>query len=308
MNTNKTKKIFIDTDCGMDDIIAISMLLLDTGTFIKGISTVRGLTSPIVGANNLRKILRYLSKNISVAAGSSIPINPTRQTNRFPKQDIINSSSLSFLDDLIGKTIRPVKTTGFCIEDYIFKSTTGGVDFLCLGPLTNVAKTINRYGDRFLKNINRLIIMGGAVFSPGNVPPQKKAEYNFFLDPEAANIVLGAEVPKILIATDATRYVPVSTKSKKEIARLKPRKRACKLIQKIITANQKDFNYFYDPLTAGIIINPQIATQSKKVALQTSIGYLNLGRCFLKNNQVNINLVTKIDKGKFFALLSQNLK
>jgi purine nucleosidase/pyrimidine-specific ribonucleoside hydrolase len=78
------------------------------------------------------------------------------------------------------------------------------LEVVALGPLTNLALALERGRERLLR-IRRLVVMGGAVAVPGNVTPA--AEFNVYVDPEAAALVLGAGLPVELIPLDVTRQV-----------------------------------------------------------------------------------------------------
>jgi len=300
------QKIFIDTDCGMDDIIAISMLASDENILIKGITTVRGLTDPSTGMNNLEAILKFLGKKINISAGSKYPLKLVRRKNMFPKQDIINSSKLSFLTELIGNSKKSQgKSDKF--NKFIYRAICEDkkkTTILCLGPLTNIAKVINQYGSKFTKKIDKLVIMGGAVFTPGNVSLSKKAEYNFYLDPEAARMVLQSGIPIILVPIDSAKFVPATKYLKDKISRKKPKMKTGKLIQKIIVANRKDFQFFYDPLAASILIDPKIILDTKQIGLTVN----SQGQSLTTKRSDKINLITKVSRNKFNALLYRKLE
>jgi len=91
------------------------------------------------------------------------------------------------------------------------------VTLVATGPLTNIAQWLERYpGDR--EAVGRLVIMGGNVDVPGNIivpgftdgHPNTTAEWNFFIDPVAADRVLAAGLPTVLVGLDVTNEVPVT--------------------------------------------------------------------------------------------------
>lgn len=306
---NMKQKIFIDTDSGMDDIIAIAMIISSGKYTIQGITTVRGLVTPTVGKKNLLKILVYLNCDTKVFSGSKSALNNRRNNYSFPTQDKINSSKLVCLNDLlvnikIEKQICPA-------YDYLFKITNSDkekITLLCLGPLTNIAKTIQKYGMEFIQNIRQIIIMGGAVFTPGNVSPSKIAEYNIFMDPEAAQVVFSSKIPIKLVSLDATKYVPASDDLKIIINEIKTKSKCGQIIQKIILANKNDFDYFYDPLAAGILIDPKIGLQSKSTGIKVSLNSINAGQTLATQESTNVKVITKVDSDKFTKILLNSIK
>jgi inosine-uridine nucleoside N-ribohydrolase len=284
--------LLIDTDSGMDDIIAISMLVNSPNISIIGISTVYGLVNPVQGANNLKRILAYYGAGIDISAGSTRSLSGSSRNNQFPPIDQKRSSELPFLQTIIPKT-----TNTICkersIERWICKKITISntkVTIVALGPLTNIAKTIQSYGNICTKNIEKIICMGGAIHCAGNVLPSFQAEYNFYLDPTSANIVLQSGIPIELVSLDATKFVPVTKNIIKEITKITPLNQIGRVIRQIILNNKSDFVCFYDPLVAGIILNPSICKytaqhayavkqigpmQGKVVQKQKSKGYIS---------------------------------
>ncbi len=298
------RQILIDTDSGMDDIIALNMVASEKNISIKGIVTTRGLTNPSTGKNNFLKILKFLEKKIDVSAGSKSPLKSKRLKNVFPEQDIINSSELLFLGPYIGKGIRQKNNDKYL--DFIYKkiSGTGKTTILCLGPLTNIAKAVKKFGTALKSKIDRLIIMGGAVFNKGNVEPLMLAEYNFYLDPEAANFIFGSGINIVLIATDVTRFVPATDAIKKKISEKSPKTNEGKIIRKTIVSNNKDFRFFYDPLAASILIDSKIVLKSKMLGLKIK----ETGQSVPYSKFKNVKLITKVDANKFYKLLFQKLE
>ena len=302
------QKIIIDTDSGMDDIIAIAMIISSGNFLIKVITTVRGLVTPIIGKKNLSKIINFFDTKIKIVSGLDTPINKNRLKFSFPDSDRVNSTKLTFLKSLL----KPVKIQKqkYKVEDFIYKQakTSGGISLLCLGPLTNIAKVIQKYGIEFTKNINEITIMGGAVYASGNVAPAKYAEYNIFLDPEAAEIVFCSGVQINLVSIDATKFAPATTKLKNKIENYKPKTKYGEIIKSIIIANKNDFDYFYDPLAAGVLIDPKIIIESKNVKIKIAQKGINVGQTLPTAGLKNVGVITQINSKRFFNLLKKTIQ
>ena len=82
------------------------------------------------------------------------------------------------------------------------------VEIVTLGPLTNIADTL-RKSRTFASRVTGITLMGGALNVAGNVPGSK-AEWNFYVDPRATDIVLRSGIPWTLVPLDATNTVPQS--------------------------------------------------------------------------------------------------
>lgn len=292
------KQIIIDTDSGMDDIIAMCMILQSKNLNIKAINTVLGLVDPESGKENIKSILRYLNINIPIYIGAKYQLNRKRIKNKFPTRNIINSTKLMFLSEMMIGSVRQKKYTKLVISK--FKDTT----LLCLGPLTNIARLITKYGDSFTSKVNEVIIMGGSVFRNGNVGPSMLAEYNFYLDPEAAQIVFNSNLKITLVSMDSTQYVPATIEFNEKIYKLKPVTKLGKVIQKTISSNDLDFRYFYDPLAAAILIDPSIIESLNFIGLKVK----SSGQSVVSNKTNKIKIITKINTAKFYKLLLESIK
>ena len=75
----------------------------------------------------------------------------------------------------------------------------GHCTLLCLGPLTNVAEALLADPGTLQRCLSSVVVMGGAVRVPGNCGPGRRAEFNFYSDPEAARVVFGAGLPLVLL-------------------------------------------------------------------------------------------------------------
>ncbi len=190
------KKIIIDTDPGHDDAIAILMLLAERQLFdILGITTVAGNNALEQVTSNMLKILELTHADIPVAKGSSKPLSrevrPQTQAHGqsgmdgpvlpLPKRQPVPVPGVQFLNELISRSSSPVS-------------------ILALGPLTNIARLLTEYPDVRSK-IDIISLMGGGL-SGGNIT--EAAEFNFYADPEAADIVFRAGIPITMSGLDVT--------------------------------------------------------------------------------------------------------
>lgn len=291
------KNIIIDTDMGVDDIIAINLLLNNPKINVKAISTVKGVADLNTGTQNLARLLTWLGKiTIPIYKG----FKPPKQKVDFPKIDRQRANNLALLKTLSLPKFPSKKICIRKLNNYLSCPTS----LLCLGPLTNIAKIIKN-STNFNKNIKEIIIMGGAVFKPGNIPPNYLCEYNIALDPTAAKIVFASGLPITLVSTDTTKQAPAKNK---EFIRLvlstSPQTKTGEIIKTIIINNRRDFIDFYDPLAAAILVNPKLVTASKKINLTIISDGQTIGQF---NENGNINLVTKINKQAFYKLLINSI-
>ena len=256
--------ILIDTDAGLDDIMAVALLLSQPGVTIDGITVVNGLAHVDAGARNMGRLLDLAGrKRVPVFAGRSQPL---RGTAEFPAE------WRKIADDLLGVPLPPPTRT---LEtkhaaDYLVERLRTGrtaVQILALGPLTNIAEAVQR--DRsIVANIQEIVLMGGAVHVPGNLgdgnvfhTKNTTAEWNIFIDPLAASIVFRSGIPIRLIGLDATNKVPIGREFVNEVE-AKAHSALGQAIAGILKADQEAIDagifYAWDPLAAAAILKPAV--------------------------------------------------
>ncbi|MEM2896943.1 MAG: nucleoside hydrolase [Candidatus Bathyarchaeia archaeon] len=188
------KRLIIDTDCGIDDAIAIMMALSRKDYEILGITTVSGNVDVDKVTRNVLRLLSYLGrKEIPVFKGATKPL----------VQDLI-TGELFHGETGLGKVRLP--ETGKKEESlkapsaiYEVSKKNSSIHLVTLGPLTNLAIALNLYPD--LKDfIEKVTIMGGAI-EFGNIT--RFAEYNLYADPEAAEFVFKSGLKITLLTWDA---------------------------------------------------------------------------------------------------------
>lgn len=207
-----TNKLIIDTDPGIDDAVALAWLLSQTTypVVIVGIGIVAGNTHPDQGANNALTVLHTFNRaDIPLAIGVARPfVYPLSRTNR-----LIHGP-----DGLWFAGAQPPHDAGHCQRDAPafyrdLAQANPGATLLALGPLTNLAQTVQRYPEA-LRALGRIVILGGAK-GTGSVTPV--AEYNFWQDPQAAAIVLAAGLPLTLLPRDTFTAFALSAAEVKEV-------------------------------------------------------------------------------------------
>lgn len=267
----KPRAILIDTDMGCDDIIAICMMLLSDEVSVEGITVVDGVAHLEQGVQNLLRVLELAGRaEIPVAIGASRPLAGQAQ---FPSSDRNEADNLPFLLDILPLTFKAAPIASSAVEFLHSRimQRPGELTIVCLGPLTNIAQLLKKHDLPSPHSFNQIVIMGGAVYAPGNVPlrsnPEiKVAEYNLYIDPVSAHHVLNSGEKIILVGTDVTSLVPTEY-CLERIATITPSRPEAKVIE-IITKNVSTMDYFYDPLTAGIVIDPSIVIASRRLSLR----------------------------------------
>lgn len=189
----KPRNILVDVDAGTDDAWALFILLkaMDAGLCdIKAITCVNGNTAVNHVVRNVLRILKIVGKEtlIPVYKGCAGPIlKPETMTNKF----VHGSDGFGDLkfEDEVNLSLIKSKHAVNAINDHV-QEYPKDIELVFVGPLTNLAMAIRMYGDEVVDNVKAVWIMGGNYMGIGNIT--KSAEFNFYSDPEAAQIVLEA--------------------------------------------------------------------------------------------------------------------
>ncbi|MCG3089879.1 nucleoside hydrolase [Sporosarcina cyprini] len=192
------KKVIIDVDTGIDDAIGICLAAKSGQADILGITTVNGNTSLDQATINTTKVMKLLGReDVPIIKGADRPLL------RDPHFEVSVHGN-----DGIGGALKEMEVTvneeGFA-PDFIIeqaKEHKGELTIILLAPLTNMALAV-RKEPRLKEWVKELVIMGGAVSAPGNITPT--AEYNMYIDPEAAKIVFHSGIPITLVGLDVTQ-------------------------------------------------------------------------------------------------------
>lgn len=195
------EKIIIDTDPGQDDAFAILLALASPELELLGITTVAGNVPLNLTTLNARKICELARcGDVPIHAGCDRPMQVPLRT----AEHVHGSTGLDGYD-LPEPTlpVRPQHGVDFIVET-LRREPAGTVTLCPLGPLTNIATAMTHAPD-IVPRIRRIVLMGGGFFEGGNITPA--AEFNIFVDPDAATIVVGAGVPVTILPLDVTHKV-----------------------------------------------------------------------------------------------------
>ncbi|WLQ15349.1 nucleoside hydrolase [Hahella aquimaris] len=193
--------IIIDTDPGVDDAMAIAFALAHPEIELVGLTTVFG-NVPVARAtrNALALAERFGVPSLPVAQGAKYPL----VQSPLPHPDFVHGADgLGNMDyDAPQGQAVAQSAAEFIVEQA--NRLNGELTVVAIGPLTNLALALKLDPDLPSK-LRSLVIMGGAVDEPGNVSPI--AEANFLSDPHAADVVLGADWPAVIVGLDVTHKI-----------------------------------------------------------------------------------------------------
>ncbi len=199
------RKIIIDTDPGQDDAVAILLALASPEEIeVLGITAVAGNVPLELTAKNARIICELAGKpDVKVYAGCDRPMAKTLVTaEHVHGQTGLNGPKLP--DPVMA--LQDGHGVDFIIDT--LRAEPAGTVTLCpLGPLTHIATAFERAPD-IIEQVQEIVLMGGAYFEVGNITPA--AEFNIYVDPEAAEITFRSGVPIVVMPLDVTHKALVT--------------------------------------------------------------------------------------------------
>lgn len=302
-------KLIIDTDPGHDDAMAILMLLPSEKIDILAITTVAGNSSVKNTTRNACYILNLVKRNnIPVYSGAAKPL----------VRDLIQADvhGASGLDGSTSQMTKKLELTNDAPKQLVrlIKQNPGAVTILALGPLTNIATALE-LDPSIIKKIKNLVIMGGAINVPGN--KSRVAEFNFFVDPEAAKIVLNSNLKIILVPLDACNEILMTKDDIGEFGLGKIGKTLAKMLKPYIK-NIAKFEgvkgaMMYDPLAAYFLLSPaSYKTRLMDIVIETSgeftAGMSVADQRLVSDKNPRIKVVTAINGKKFISDFIKSIK
>lgn len=202
--THSPHQIIIDTDPGQDDAVAILLALASPEVEVLAITTVAGNVPLALTSANARKVCELAGRpDIPVFAGCDRPL----------KRPLITAENVHGKTGLDGielpepqMPLQAQHSVDFIIET-LRNAPEKTITICSLGPMTNTAQALLKAPD-IAARIKRIVLMGGGFFEGGNITPS--AEFNMFVDPDAAKIVFAAGIPLTVIPLDVTHQALTS--------------------------------------------------------------------------------------------------
>jgi len=264
-------KLFIDCDPGVDDSIALLFALNRKDVEIVGISTSVGNVTAAQGADNALRLLKLAGREheIPVCVGAEQPLDGS--VEGFP--EFIHGKNGLGNVTLPESTQKPVDMD---VRDFMYSKAceyAGELVLVTLGRFTNVALTLEKYPD-YVKKIKRVVSMGGAVYSHGNVGPLSEA--NITGDPEAADIAMLQDWDMTLVGLDVTLKTHLTRADINSLLDhcLPEKKEMVNFISEELKyymngsrkQNQTmDYSPLHDPLAMVVTVDPSVVTTKKMV-------------------------------------------
>jgi purine nucleosidase len=302
-------KVIIDCDPGHDDAIAL-MLAVRGKIEMAGVTVVAGNSTLPNTLHNTLRLMAYAGAScVPIYAGCSKPLK--RELYNQSGEKIHGKDGLGEQD--VDETILAPQEEN--AVDFLIRELTESVDritLVCIGPLTNIASAFLKE-PRCKENIAKIMIMGGAVYAPGNV--NSAAEFNFFIDPEAAEIVLSSGCEIYLNPLDVTMKALLYPDDIEKMIQSQDRlgNLAGRLLQHYANAYQQELGVFacpvHDAVCIGALLDPALVDY-RRAAVKISTDGITAGESvadFLGNWVENVWLAHDINRDRFAGMLYKML-
>ena len=307
------RKIIIDTDPGQDDAVAILMALASPADFeVLGVVAVAGNVTLAQNARNALKVVELSGrKDIAVYAGCERPMRRT----------LVTAEHVHGETGLDGPNLPPPKLqlesqhgVDFII-DTLMAHEAGTVTLATLGPLTNVAIAMVKE-PRIIGRIQEIVMMGGGYFEGGNITPA--AEFNIYVDPDAADVVLRSGVPIAMLPLDVTHMI-LSTHDRLDKIRALGNKASEAVYQMLSFSERFDLNKYgspgaplHDPCVIAYMLKPELFEgRHINVVIETSseltVGMTVADYWGVTGRARNVTYIRSGNAEGFYALLTERL-
>ena len=303
------RKIIIDCDPGHDDAVAILLALGNSDIELLGLTTIGG-------NHTIDKVTHNALQVLTIAGATDVPVY------RGASRPLINEVVTA--EDIHGDTGMeihgydlPEPEVGVedehavrWIVDTLMREEPGTVTLVPTGPLTNIALAV-RMEPRIVSRVREVVLMGGA-YGTGNWTAS--AEFNTWVDPEAAAIVFGEDWPVVMVGLDLTHQALATPEVESRFAALGTSAGDfCVGLIDAFRRNYKDAQGFdnppvHDPCAVAYVIDPSVV---ETVAVPLSVelaGALTRGRTIadfrvLDPSDCNTSVATRLDVERFWDLV-----
>ncbi|MCT4739239.1 pyrimidine-specific ribonucleoside hydrolase RihA [Raoultella ornithinolytica] len=303
--------IILDCDPGHDDAIAMVLALASPELDVKAITASAGNQTPDKTLRNVLRMLTLLRRqDIPVAGGARKPL----------MRELIIAENVHGESGLDGPALpepdfAPQNVTAVELMAKTLRESPQPVTIVATGPQTNVALLLNSHPELHDK-IARIVMMGGAMVL-GNWQPA--AEFNIYVDPEAAEIVFQSGIPVVMAGLDVTHRAQIHGLDIERFRQVgNPVATIVAELLDFFMEYHKDAKWgftgapLHDPCTIAWLLKPELFTSVERwVGVETQGKYTQgmtvVDYYFLTGKQPNTTVLLDIDRERFVDLLVERL-
>ncbi|MDW5315154.1 nucleoside hydrolase [Rhizobium sp. PL01] len=307
------RKIIIDTDPGQDDAAAIMLALGSPGELdVLGITAVAGNVPVALTSRNIRVICELCNRrDVKVYAGADRPL--VRQL--VTAEHVHGKTGLD--GPVVEEPTMPMQTqhaVDFIIETLLAEEV-GTVTLCTLGALTNIALALNK-APQIAPRVREIVMMGGGFFEGGNITPA--AEFNIYVDPDAADIVFKSGIPIVMMPLDVTHRV-LTYKARVEKIKAIGSPAAVAMAEMLEFFERFDIEKYgsdggplHDPTVIAYLLRPELFKgRDCNVEIETkselTVGMTVVDWWQVTGRKHNAKVMREVDDQGFFDLLTERL-
>lgn len=313
-NTQQHKKVFLDHDGGVDDLLALLLVLCMDEVELIGVSVTPADCYAEYAAESSRKFM-----DLMLEQPVPVSISKARGMNAFPEvwraqPQIINAFPQLLNMKSIRSPLSELEASDFIIERLM--NSPEPVSYLMTGPCTTLVNAL-RKEPAIKAKITEIIWMAGAVKVHGNVRTYTHngaAEWNVYWDAASAQWLIAQNLPLTIVPLDATNHVPVTFDFLEKMAAQKEFEvsNLASFCWAITVNTIPGYDYLYhmwDVLSVAYVSRPDFFS-SKQMELQIAQTLPNEGETYEEAGSGNwVNVVTDVERDLFYDyLLKQSRK
>jgi purine nucleosidase len=306
------RKIIIDTDPGQDDAVAILVALASPELEVLGITAVAGNVPLSLTEKNARKICELAGRpEIKVFAGAMHPMLRPLVT----AENVHGKTGLNGPD--LPEPKMPLQeghAVDFILET-LMREEAGSVTLCPLGPLTNIALALERE-PKIAPRIREIVLMGGGFFEGGNVTPA--AEFNIYVDPHAADVVLKSGIPIVMVPLDCTHKALTTAKRVAAFRGLgsRPGIATAEMLEFFERFDESKYGTdggpLHDPCVIAYLLKPELFSGrhiniSVEIASELTMGMTVADWWGVTKRPKNVTYLRDVDHEGFFELLIERI-
>ncbi|GJM37973.1 MAG: nucleoside hydrolase [Acidimicrobiales bacterium] len=301
------RRFLIDTDTASDDAVALVMALRHPDVQVEAITVACGNVGLDQAVQNALYTVEFCGADVPVYAGAQQPMMRTLETAQYVHgADGMGDCGLP----LSGRT--PAEGRGCDVLVDTILGAPGEITLVTLGPLTNVALAVMRE-PAIVDAVDRVVVMGGTgVNGPGNVSAM--AEYNFWADPEAAQIVARSGLPLELVGWDISIASAVVTEARHEAMKALGTPLGdfavsiARVVREFAMSNGLEGDDLPDPIAMAHAIDPSGA-EMRRLWVDVMVGdgpqrgVMDVDQLGITDAAPNIDIVSHYPSDHFFEML-----
>src|SRR5690349_2018875 len=301
--------ILLDCDPGHDDAVAILLAAGDDAVDLRAITTVAGNCPLDLATRNARRVAALAGLDVPIAAGAAGP----RVGELVTAADIHGETGLDGHDLTEEAPLDP--RSALELMSAVLEEADEPITLVPTGPLTNVAALLEARPDLH-ERIREIVIMGGSTLR-GNTTPA--AEFNIWVDPEAAALVFESELPKTMIGLNLTHQAGATREVLERVQALPgaPARAVADWMVFFGSRYERVFGRFsppvHDPCTVALLIDPGVMTLTDTFVAVETEGRWTRGMTVVDlhgrlGREANARVALELDAPRFWDLVIGSLE